>query len=294
MLILALGAPAAASEGPDMLGRRVPIPDRPLRLVSLAPSLTEIVFALGRGDWLVGATDVCDFPPAARDLPRVGGIAAPNLERIVALRPDLVLTTAEGNTWALLGQLASLKVPSFALIPDSVTGVLASIRTLGQALRVEGVAEALAREVEARVGEVQRRVAGRERPRVLYLVWPEPMIAAGPGTYIHDLLRIAGGQNIIGGRTVAYPRLGWEEVVGRRPDVVLIASHRDAADPAAAAPVPADWRPWQTVPAVRAGRVLAVSSDTILRPGPRLPDGVKRLARAIHPEAFPRGTRGGQ
>lgn len=290
MLILALGVPAAAAGGPDMLGRRVSIPDRPLRLVSLAPSLTEIVFALGRGEWLVGVTDVCDFPPAARDLPRVGGIAAPNLEQIVALRPDLVLTTAEGNAWALLGQLASLKVPSFALVPDSMAGVLASIRTLGQALRVEGIAAALAREVEARVREIQHRVAGRERPRVLYLVWPEPMIAAGPGTYIHDLLRIAGGENSIVERTVPYPRLGWEEVVGRRPDVVLIASHREAADPVAPAPVPTDWRPWQAVPAVRAGRVLAVSSDTILRPGPRLPDGVRRLARAIHPEAFPRGA----
>jgi iron complex transport system substrate-binding protein len=119
------------------------------------------------------------------------------------------------------------------------------------------------------------------------------MIAAGPATYIHDLLRVAGGDNILLERTVLYPRLGWEEVVGRQPDVVLIASHRDAADPIVPAPVPPEWRPWPAVPAVRSGRVLQVSSDTILRPGPRLPDGVRRLAQAIHPEAFPREARVG-
>lgn len=287
MLCGALGV-AAAAVVPDMLGRAVAIPDRPLRVVSLAPSITEATYTLDRGDWLVGVTDVCDYPPPARQLPRVGGIAAPNLERIVRLRPDLVIATAEGNARDLLDRLERLGLPTFALKPDSYAGVVDSMLAMGRALVAEQAARRVAEDIQRQVRRVQGLVAGRSRPRVLYLIWTDPLIAAGAGTYLDDLLGLAGGRNIVWERTGSYPRLNWEQVVARVPDVILLADHREDSErpSTGSGGAPPEWRAWQAVPAIRTGRVLAVPSNTILRPGPRLGDGLTRLARAIHPEAF--------
>jgi iron complex transport system substrate-binding protein len=279
---------AAAANVPDMLGRAVAIPDRSLRVVSLAPSITETVYALGRGDWLVGVTDVCDYPPPARQLPRVGGIAAPNLERIVRLRPDLVFATAEGNARDLLDRLERLGVPTFALQPDGYTRVLDSIRAMGRALTADQAARRIVDDIQRQAAHVQALVAGRPRPGVLYLIWTDPLIAAGAGTYLDDLLGLAGGRNIVWERTGSYPRLNWEQVVARAPDVILLADHREDSERAetGSGVVPREWHAWQVVPAIRAGRVLAVPSNAILRPGPRLGEGLNRLARAIHPQVF--------
>ncbi|MBI4735792.1 MAG: cobalamin-binding protein [candidate division NC10 bacterium] len=279
-------SPAHAATLPDMLGRPVAVPDGPLRLVSLAPSLTEIVFALGRGDWLVGVTEFCDYPPAARSKPRIGGTMTPNLERVVQVRPDLVLATAEGNPRDRVAHLERLGIPVFAVKPDGYAGVLASIRTLGRVLRAEAEAAALSQEMERRTATIRRAVGGRPRPRVLYLVWADPLIAAGPTTFIHDLIEMAGGDNVVRERAVPYPRLSWEEVLASAPEVILVATHAEGGD----RPLNGgSWSAWQSIPAVRTGRIIALPGDTIHRPGPRVVEGLERLARAIHPEAFPPG-----
>lgn len=283
-LLLAV-APAQAATVTDMLGRPVTVPDGPLRVVSLAPSLTEIVFALGRGDRLVGVTDFCDYPPEARSKPRVGGPMTPDLERVVRLRPDLALATAEGNPRETLAQLARLHIPVFAVKAEGYAGILGSVEAVGHALRAEREAAALVQDIQSRVAEIRRAVAHRVRPRVLYLVWTDPLIAAGPATYIHDLMEMAGGENVVRERSVPYPRLSWEEVVGAAPEVILVASHRDGADRPW---IGEAWRSWRSVPAVRSGRIIAIPGDTIHRPGPRVVEGVERLARAIHPEVFAR------
>lgn len=291
-LSVALGV-ATAAVVPDMLGRSVTIPERPLRVVSLAPSITETVYALGRGDWLVGVTDACDYPLPARELPRVGGIASPNLEHIVRLRPDLVFATAEGNTRDLLDRLERLGLLAFALRPDSYAGVVESIAAMGRVLAAGPSARRVTDDIQREVRRVQGFVAGRSRPGVLYLIWTDPLIAAGAGTYLDDLLSLAGGRNIVKERTASYPRLNWEQVVARGPDVILLADHREDSErpSTGSGEVPPEWSAWQAVPAIRTGRVLAVPSNTILRPGPRLGDGLVRLARAIHPAAFaPRET----
>jgi len=283
--LLVAVAPARAGTVADMLGRPVTIPDAPMRVVSLAPSLTEIVFALGRGDWLVGVTDFCDYPPEARSKPRIGGPMTPDLERVVRLRPDLVLATADGNPRETLAQFARLHIPVFAVKPEGYAGILGSAEAVGRALRAEREAAALVQDIQGRVAAIRRAVAGRPRPRVLYLVWADPLIAAGPATYIHDLMEMAGGENVVRERSVPYPRLSWEEVVGAAPEVILVASHRDGPDRPS---IGEAWRGWQSVPAVRSGRIMAVPGDTIHRPGPRVVEGVERLARAIHPEVFAR------
>lgn len=279
-------SPAHAATMPDMLGRPVAVPDGPLRLVSLAPSLTEIVFALGRGDWLVGVTEFCDYPPAARSKPRIGGPMTPNLERVVQVRPDVVLATAEGNPRDRVAELTRLGIPVFAVKPDGYAGVLASISTLGRVLRAEAEAAALSQEMERRTASIRRAVGGRPRPRVLYLVWADPLIAAGPSTFIHDLIGMAGGENVVRERAVPYPRLSWEEVLASAPEVILVATHAEGGD----RPLNGgSWNAWQSIPAVRSGRIISLPGDTIHRPGPRVVEGLERLARAIHPEAFPQG-----
>jgi iron complex transport system substrate-binding protein len=283
--LLVAATPVRAAAITDMLGRIVTVSDGPMRVVSLAPSLTEIVFALGRGDWLVGVTDFCDYPPEARSKPKIGGPMAPDLERIVRLRPDLTLATADGNPRDVLAQLGRLHIPVFGVKPDAYAGVRASVEAVGRALHAEGAATVLVQEIQRRVDAVRRAVAARPHPRVLYLVWTDPLIAAGPATYIHDLIELAGGENVVRGRSVPYPRLSWEEVVGTAPEVILVASHRDGSDPPSVGEM---WRGWQSVPAVQAGRIVAVPGDTIHRPGPRVVEGVERLARAIHPEVFAR------
>jgi iron complex transport system substrate-binding protein len=290
-LCLLAGAPAVrAAALTDMLGRAVAVPEGPLRVVSLAPSLTEIVFALDRGDWLVGDTEFCDYPPAARSKPKVGGPVTPNLERIVQLRPSLVLITAEGNPLQTVARLTQLGLSVFAVKPESYAGILASIQMLGRVLQAEAAAAVLVRNIQDRSTAVQRAVQGRPRPRVLYLVWADPLVAAGPATFVNDLLEMAGGENVVQERSVPYPHLGWEEVVGRAPEVILVADHRDQDRPAASkGALRTTWSKWQSVPAVRSGRILELPGDTILRPGPRVVDGLEELARAIHPEVFVRG-----
>jgi len=283
-LCLCLGvASARAATIPDMLGRPVTIPDGSLRLVSLSPSLTEIVYSLGREDWLVGVTDFCDYPPAARAKPRVGGTMTPDLERMLQVRPSLVLATAEGNPRDLVGHLTRVGVPVFAVKPEGYAGILDSIRVLGRALQAQAAAAALVRAMDAQEARIRRAVAGRPRPRVLYLVWSDPWIAAGPASFIHDLLRIAGGENVVQARSVPYPRVSLEEVIARAPEVVLVASHLDTM--VRPSTIVRDGL-WQGVPAVRSNRVVPVPGDTIHRFGPRVVEGLEHLARAIHPGAF--------
>jgi iron complex transport system substrate-binding protein len=267
------------------------IPDRPLRLVSLAPSITETIYALGRGGWLVGVSAICDYPTPARALPKVGGIAAPNLEQIVRLRPDLVFATAEGNSRDLLDQLARLGLATFALRADSYDGVLDSIRAVGRAVAADDAARRIVNDIGNGARMVHALVADRARPRVAYFIWTDPLIAAGAGTYLDDLLTLAGGLNIVRQRTGSYPRLNWEQVVDRAPEVILLADHREDSGRAAtgSGAMPTGWRAWTAVPAIRTGRVVGVPSNTILRPGPRVGEGLDLLARAIHPVAFRAG-----
>jgi iron complex transport system substrate-binding protein len=270
----------------DMLGRAVAVPGRPLRVVSLAPSLTETVFALGRGDWLVGVTDVCNYPEAAARKPRIGGLGAPDLERIVWARPDLVLLSAEGNSRDTLRQLDRLGVAAFAVTPSSVAGVVLAIEGVADVLGAQERGAALRDAIRERVGLTGSRLAGAARARTLFLIWTDPLIAAGRGTFLDDLIGLAGGINAAGGGPAPYPRLGWEAMIAAAPEVVLVASHRGVSEAVPEPALAAAWQRWRAVPAIRSGRIASVPGDLVLRPGPRVADALEQLARAIHPAAF--------
>ena len=279
--LAALPGPGVAGEMTDMLGRRVVVPPRAARIVSLAPSITETVFVLGEGERLVGVTDYCDYPPEAAKKPRVGGISTPSFEAILALRPDLVLATSESNYAEHVQKLTGLGLPVYVIRPVDFETVLESIERIGAVLGRDTLARthvaAMRREADAIAGSV----AGVPRPRVLYVVWPNPLIAPGRGTLITELLERAGGASVTATEPLPYPRLSLEMVVERRPERIIVGHHGEATTAELL-------RGWETaVAAVREGRVYAVDGDLVHRPGPRMIEALRALARALHPERVP-------
>jgi iron complex transport system substrate-binding protein len=271
----------------DQTGRRVNIPDHPQRIISLAPSITETLYALGLGDLVVGDTDYCDYPPAARVKPHVGAMLNPNLERIVALKPDLVLGTDEANRRETADQLARLGIPLYGLTARTLDGTLTSLEDLGRLLGYEQSTEKVVAHLRERVEAVEKRVQGRHEPKVLFVVWYRPLITAGKQTFIADVIRHAGGISISDDLTGEWPHMSLEEVLKRDPDVILFPRT------AAFAPALEEFRKlpgWRELRAVKSGRMYFVS-ETIMRPCPRLVDALEDLAGILHPEARPQGNR---
>ncbi len=281
-LLPALASPAAALTVPDMLGRAVELAAPPARIVSLVPSVTETLFALGAEDRLVGVTDFCDYPPAARRKPSVGGMVNPNLEVIVSLRPDLVVATTEGNREETFAQLRRLGIPTYLVAAHRVADVTALIAHLGELTGRRAAAEALRARLDRRVEAVRRAVAPYKRPRVLYVLWPEPLIVPGREALVTELIRLAGGDSVTAAEADAYPRYSLEAAVAKAPEVILLANHGSNTGPVERE----RWERLAALPAIRAGRLGQVDGNLLHRYGPRVVDGLEQLARAIHPEAF--------
>ncbi len=277
-----VGAGDRTREVTDGLGRKVRLNHPPERIVSLAPSLTEIAFSLGLGGKVVGVTDFCDYPPEARARPKIGGMVNPSLEAIVALKPDLVLATTEGNRPETVAGLERLGIAVYVVNPKCIEGVLSSIEGIGRATGTEEAAMELVKGIRKRLNEVAGRLKGISHLRVLYLIWPEPLIVPGKETLINDLIQRAGGENISGNESIPYPLFSMEEVVARRPEVIIVSSKHGEGD---IERLVQNWRRFK-VPAVGQGRVHFVNGDLINRPGPRIAEGLEALARMIHPEAF--------
>jgi iron complex transport system substrate-binding protein len=265
-----------------MLGRAVELAAPPARIVSLVPSVTETLFALGAEDRLVGVTDFCDYPPAARRKPSVGGMVNPNLEVIVSLRPDLVVATTEGNREETFAQLRRLGIPTYLVAAHRVADVTALISHLGELTGRRAAAEALRARLDRRVEAVRRAVAPYKRPRVLYVLWPEPLIVPGRAALVTELIRLAGGDSVSAAEADAYPRYSLEAAVAKAPEVILLANHGSNTGPVERE----RWERLAALPAIRAGRLGQVDGNLLHRYGPRVVDGLEQLARAIHPEAF--------
>jgi iron complex transport system substrate-binding protein len=282
VLLLALGSPAGALRVSDMLGRPVTLSAPAARIVSLVPSVTEILFALGADDRLVGVTDFCDYPPAARQKPSVGGMVNPNLEVLVARKPDLVVATTEGTREETVAQLERLGIPTYLVVAHHVSDVTALVTRLGELTGRRAAADALRARMEQRVEAVRRAVAPYRRPRVLYVLWPEPLIVPGRDALVTELIRLAGGESISAADGDSYPRYSLEAAVAKAPEVILLANH-------GAHTGPIDRERWQRLtelPAIRTGRLHQVDGNLLHRYGPRVADGLEQLARVIHPEAF--------
>jgi iron complex transport system substrate-binding protein len=266
----------------DMHGRELSLPEPPRRIVSLVPSVTELVYALGGEDRLVGRTDFCDYPPAVREKQSVGGMLAPSLETIVALKADLVVATRDGNTEETFAQLRRLGIPTFVAGADRVADVYDLIARVGRLTGRETAVAPLIARLEQRIAAVRTAVAPYRAPRVLYVLWPEPLIVPGHGVLVSELIEIAGGESVTAHDADAYPRYSIEAAVARSPEVIILASHGANIGNIARE----KWDRLTSLPAIRAGRVYALDGNLMHRYGPRMVDGLERLARAIHPEAF--------
>jgi iron complex transport system substrate-binding protein len=287
--LLIIASPRSVLSEPSGAGGS--LPRTPTRIVSLVPSVTEILFAIGAEDTLVGVTDFCDYPEAARRKPRVGGMIAPSLETIVAARPEVVVATSDGNRQETFDQLRRLQIPVYSVAPGSVENVLALVVMLGELTGRRQAAGDLADSLRRRILAVSARVGQLPRRRVLYVIWPEPLIVPGRGTLISELIRLAGGESVTADVTEAYPRYSTEAALARRPEVIFLARH--GSERTGSAPITREkWERFGDLPAIRFGRLHVVPGDLLHRYGPRVVDGLELLARLTHPEAFASPTGG--
>ena len=284
-MVLALASPAHALVLHDMLGREVTLPAAPSRIVSLVPSVTETAFALGGQTRLVGVSDFCDWPPAARAKPRVGGMINPSLEAIVALKPNLVVGTDEGNREETFLQLRRLGIPVYVVHARRVGEMYELITRVGELTGRQDAVAPLVTDIRRRIDAVRDRVGARPKPRVLYVLWPDPLLVPGRDSHLTEMIELAGGHSITAEEPVSYVRFSVEAAVARAPEVIVLADHSSGASTAGRA-APEKWQALTSVPAIRAGRLYSVDLSILHRYGPRVPEGLEILARLIHPEAF--------
>jgi iron complex transport system substrate-binding protein len=267
----------------DETGRTVRIPQPVMRIVSLAPSLTETIYALGLQDRLVGDTDYCDYPPEAQKKQKVGGAINPSLEEIAHLKPDLVLVTKHLNTLDTVHSLDALGIASYATDPRNVDEIVASAKRLADVLGAPEAGVALAEDLQHRLDILRQKIGARPPRRVLFVVWTDPLISVGKDTFIADALRRAGAVSIIDSKQ-DWPQVNLEEVVHLQPEVLVFAeSHSETTlqhfEVLATRPA------WRILNAVR-DRNFAVISEAVNRPAPRIVTAIEELAEKLHPEAF--------
>lgn len=267
----------------DETGRHVVVPIHVQRVVSLAPNLTETIYALDQEDKLAGDTTYCDTPPAAKDKPHVGATINPSLEAIVALHPDLVLATAI-NRWETVNALERLGIPVYTTDPHTVRDMLESIALLGDLLGAHEQGVTLVAKLQAKLDELQAGLRERPLAHVLFLVWDDPPITIGQNTFIADALRWAGAESVLISNQ-DWPNISMEEVVRLSPEyIVMVSQHSESADPKKTNDL--SQRPtWNQLEAVKLGRVVVVS-DVMTRPSPGLIEGIVSLAHSLHPEVF--------
>jgi iron complex transport system substrate-binding protein len=265
----------------------------PDRIISLAPNITEILFALELGDHIVGVTNFCDYPEEARNKPKIGGMSNPSLEAVVSQHPDIVVMTTDGNQKEFEKKLRTLKIKTYVFKARRIAELPQGIRDLGQALGVKERANLLAREIEAamhafKVKDSTAQHSGTLRiplskgrfeernNKVLFIIWPEPLIAAGPGTAIDDIITLLQGNNIASRARVAYPKYSIEEIIRQAPDYIFIGKGHENVKEISQGLL----KKVALVPAVKNGSVCFVS-DTLYRLSPRIVNGIEEMARCI-------------
>ena len=260
-------------------------PKKPERIVSLAPNLTEILFALGLDEKIVAVSNGSDYPPEAANKERIGTFWQPNTESIIASKPDLVVTLGFEQHRAVADSLNRLGYQVLTLKIENIEQLLRAINKIGNVTGKHLEAEGLIMEIKNRILSDERRTTSDEqRIKVLWVVQVEPLRVAGRNTFINELIELAGGKNAIGPTIQQYPPLGTEELLVSGAEVILqsamgtsnIAEQQQAAE--------MFWSRWANLPAVKNNRIHIIEPDTVLRLGPRLPQGIELIARYLHPD----------
>src|SRR5208283_287769 len=249
---------------------------QPERIVSLAPNVTEILYAIGLGDKIVGVTNFCDYPAEARKKPKMGGLVNPSLEAILSARPDIVIMTTDGNPEGFEERLKKFGIKTYVLRERRLVGLPQEIVSLGRALGAGDKAESLAAEIRGQLDNIRAAAAKSQAgKRVLFIIWPEPLIVAGPGTLIDDAISMLGWHNIASDAKSNYPTFSIEEVVRRSPDAIIIGMAANMESYSANL-----LKRLNMLEAVRKGRVCYVNDD-LYRLGPRVVRGLRGMAAQV-------------
>jgi iron complex transport system substrate-binding protein len=265
----------------DEAGRRVRLPIKIERIVSLAPNLTEIVYAVGAGDHLVGRTRYCDYPPEVKNVAEIGDTMTPSIERIMALKPQVVLVSTASQLEAFTKQLEQQKIAVYVTNPRSLDEVFRSIGTLGELFGEHDQAQMLVGGLLFRVSKIEEKIKATKPITVFYQVSNEPLYTIGRESYLTDLVRRAGGVSVTADVASAFPRFSDEAALAARPEAIILPTggSMGTANSTVAASL-------KNSPAALNNRVYKINEDHLQRPGPRLVDGLEEMARALHPEVF--------
>jgi iron complex transport system substrate-binding protein len=250
------------------------------RVVSLAPSNTEIVFALEAQDKLVGVTTYCDYPEEAKSKEKVGDFANPNVEKIISLKPEVVLATG-GIQKGVVDRLEKAGIKVFVVDPKNFEQLFVDIEKVGEILGLKEKAEKLTESMRNKVKEIEEKTKDLPKPKVFFEIYSQPLMTAGERTFIDDMIRISGGTNIGASAGEGFPQFSEEQLLKENPDVYIAVKGSMNS--------PADIKKragYKALKAVKEGRVYVVDDNLVTRPGPRLVNGLMEVARAIHPEVF--------
>jgi iron complex transport system substrate-binding protein len=264
----------------DGIGRRVDIPRHPLRIISLAPNITETLYLLGAQDRLIGNTTECNWPEAAKHIPKIGDLLNPNYEVILAAKPDLIIASTAGNDQSAVMKLTKLGLPVYVAAPRSVAGILKSVEDIGRITDCAAQGLQLVAQMKDRLEKVKSRIADIPPVHAFFITWFDPLLAPGKNTFENDVLHLAGVISITADIPQYYPRYSLEQVLIKNPDVILSVEHEGD-------PLP-DFRKtpgWKDLRAVKNGRIYIVS-EFLQHPSPLFVDGVEELAKKLYPERF--------
>ncbi|OGP89204.1 MAG: hypothetical protein A2031_04565 [Deltaproteobacteria bacterium RBG_19FT_COMBO_43_11] len=265
----------------DEIGRKVNIQQFPRRIISLAPGITETLYALNLDNNIAGVTTFCDWPAAARKKPQIGGFTNPSIEKIVFLKPDLILATADGNRKDTVRQLERIGLPVYVISPSDTNGILKSILHIGEITHRVKEAKVLTGKLQKRLNNIATQTKLKSKPRVFFQIGLEPVITAGSGTLINEAIERAGGINVAGLDTARYPRYSAEGIVAGAPDIILFAPMAGDKEFTSGKSF---WKKLGAIPAVKNDKFYHIDTDLISRASPRIVDAIEIMALIFHPE----------
>lgn len=262
----------------DALGRKVELSQAPERIISLVPAVTEILFKLDLQDRLVAATDYCDYPEAAKQLPKVGQYSRPSIESILLYKPDLVIASAGMNRPSLVKRLESFNIPVYIVYPQDIAETLQTISSIGEINGRQDKAAIVVADIQTRVDRIGKKLKQVEKPEALAFIMLQPLTVAGPDTFIDDIIDLTGGKNVAPPGPSRYPTWNSEALLAFDPEVIIVSSHPGQPEPLEF------FQQWPQLQAVKNNRIVQIEADLLHRPGPRMILGIEEMGKALHPD----------
>jgi iron complex transport system substrate-binding protein len=265
----------------DEIGRKVKIPDVPKRIVSLAPSITEILFALGLNEEIVGVTHFCDYPEAALEKPKIGGFINPSIEKIVSIKPDLIIGTRDGNPMETIDRLSGLGFSVILTDSKGFDGVIRTISNIGEIVGRQYESRRITGDMIRRKEHILAHTRSLPKPKVFFQVGYVSIITVGRGTLGDDLIRLAGGKSISEHESLNYPIYSIEAIILKAPEIIIMSSMENNRF---RLNLVKTWQKWKNIPAVKMNAIYVIDSNLVDRPSPRIIEGLEAMAKMIHPK----------